>query len=429
MTTTYDPSHPKYRDEADVRHELTRVYDLCHGCRMCIGYCPSFPTLFNAVDRHDGRVEDMTPAEQGQVVDECYQCKLCYVKCPYTPPHEWELDFPRLMLRALASRNEKQGVSLTDRFLSQTDLLGSVSTKLAPLANASVRTPNSLPRRIMEKVIGVSAKRLLPLYAIERFSSWFKKRRSTAPVTDRSVALFPTCLVEYQDPAIGRDTVQVYERNGLGCDLPEGQACCGLPWLDQGHIENFRKQAEQNVQALVDAARNGQDIVVLQPSCGYTIKKDYPQYLHTDDARLVAEHTFDVAEYLMKVHREREGGLNKDFSGTVPKKITWHVPCHLRAQNIGYKSRDLMRLTGAEVTMVDKCSGIDGTWGLRAENYELARRVAKPMVEAVQQAEGQVIAGDCRLANNVIIEETGRQPMHPIQVLARAYGIPEESKS
>jgi glycerol-3-phosphate dehydrogenase subunit C len=203
--------------------------------------------------------------------------------------------------------------------------------------------------------------------------------------------------------------------------------CCGLPWLDQGHVDNFEKQARENVAILAEAAKKGQDIIVLQPSCGYVIKKEYPDYVETDDARLVAEHTFDVSEYLMKVHREREGGLDKEFTGKVPETVTWHAPCHLRAQEIGYKSRDLMRLTGTQIKVVDKCSGIDGTWGLRAENYELARNVAKPLIESITNNNSEVVAGDCRLANNVILEETGRQPMHPVQLVARAYGIPEES--
>ncbi|MFN0072655.1 MAG: heterodisulfide reductase-related iron-sulfur binding cluster [Chloroflexota bacterium] len=429
MTTTYDPHHPKYYDETDMREELTRVYELCQGCRMCVNYCPSFPTLFDAVDRHDLKTEDLTIAEQDQVVDECFQCKICYVKCPYVPPHEWELDFPRLMLRATATRKKDQGVTLTDRALAQTDLIGKISTALAPLANASLGTPGSFPRKIMEKVVGVAAQRILPLYTGERFSAWFKKRGSKPTETERTVALFPTCLMEYQDPSVGHDAVKVYERNKIACTLPEGQQCCGIPWLDQGNVANFQKLARENIAVLADSVRAGQDIVVLQPTCGYVLKKEYPAHVPTEDSRLVAEHTYDVSEYLMKVHREREGGLDKGFTGTVPETVTWHAPCHLRAQEIGFKSRDLIRLTGAQVKIVDKCSGIDGTWGLRAENYLLAKKVAQPLKEAIESQNSQAVAGDCRLANNVIFEETGRTAKHPVQLVARAYGIPEEPGS
>ena len=427
MTTTYDPHDPRYLDEGDLREELTRVYDLCHGCRLCWNLCPSFPTLFDFVDAHDGDVAAMTTAEQDQVVDECYQCKLCYVKCPYIPPHEWELDFPRLMLRAAATRRAQKKVDVNGQVMGRTDLLGKLASRTAPLANKILANPGTPIRRVMEKVGGLASERVLPPYAKQRFSTWWKKRaeRKTAGRNGR-VAVFQTCLVEYQNPQIGKDLVNVYERNDIACDVPEGTVCCGMPWLDSGDIDPFVEQGRKNVEILARAVRAGNDVVVPQPTCGYVLKKEYPDYLKSDDARLVAEHTYDAAEYLMKVHREEGKGLDTEFTGKVPESVTWHVPCHLRAQNIGYKSRDLMKLTGATITVVDKCSGIDGTWGYRAQNYELARKVAQPLKHAIEKAGGDVVAGDCHLANGAITEETGRTPMHPIQVIARAYGIPEE---
>lgn len=428
MTITYDPNHPKYYDEADLREELTRVYDLCHGCRMCFNLCPSFPSLFEMVDNHDGNVEALSKAEQDRVVDECYQCKICYVKCPYIPPHEWQLDFPRLMLRAQAVRHqESKAVDLTDQFLGRTDLLGKLGTAAAPVANRLTGTPGSLPRRVMEKTVGIAAERLLPPYARQRFSTWFKKRRPAAPAKVQGrVALFPTCLVEYQDPAIGHDLVKVLEHNQVACSLPEGQACCGMPWLDGGDVDAFVKQGRKNVAVLADAVRRGHDIVVPQPTCGYVLKKEYPTYVGGEDAQLVAAHTFDAGEYLWRLHKGEGTELVKEFPGTVPDEITYHAACHLQAQNAGLKGRDVLKLTGAKLNVVAKCSGIDGTWGYREENYELARKVAQPLKDAVEKTPDAVIAGDCHLANGAITQETGRAPSHPIQILARAYGLPEE---
>jgi len=426
VTTTYDPRHPRYFDDDDMREELTRVFDLCHGCRLCWNVCPSFSTLFDFVDARDGAVHELTGAEQDQVVDECYQCKLCYVKCPYVPPHEWQLDFPRLMLRAEAVKHEAGGVDVGTQLFGRTDLLGKVGSALAPLVNRGTATPGSFGRRLMEKVAGVAAERVLPPYARQRFSTWFGGRVRAGDGHNGSVAVFPTCMVEYQQPAIGRDLVRVYERNNIACDLPSGVGCCGMPWLDGGDVKAFVGQGERNVPILAEQVRRGRDVVVPQPTCGYVLKKEYPEYLGTDDARLVASHTYDAAEYLMKIHREEGKGLDTDFGGDVPESITWHVPCHLRAQNVGFKSRDLMKLTGAAVTPVEKCSGIDGTWGLRSENYDLARKVAQPLRKAIDDDGAQVVAGDCMLANGAIAEETGRTAVHPLQVIARAYGIPDE---
>lgn len=435
MTTTYDPTHPAYYDEADLRGELERVFDLCHGCRLCLSLCPSFPTLFNTIDSYDGEVAKMTPHDQDKVVDECYQCKLCYVKCPYVPPHEWALDFPRLMLRAEAVRLEKHGSireKITTQALSRTDLLGKVSTVAAPLANAAIGSPGSLVRRVMDATVGIAAERVLPPYARTRFSTWFKKRRAAglSPLgraQQARAAVFATCMVEYQNPAVGQDLVKVYEHNGVRCDLVDA-GCCGAPWLHSGDFEQFKKQASKNLPALAEAVRAGQDIVVPQPTCGYVLRRDYPEYLESDDARTVAEHTYDAGEYLWRLHRGQESSIDTEFPGDVPATVAYHVPCHLQAQNVGLRSRDLLKLTGTKVTLMNRCSGIDGMWGFKADNYELSRKVVQPLAAAVEKADADVVVGDCHLANGAINSETGRSPLHPMQFLARAYRIEPEKE-
>jgi glycerol-3-phosphate dehydrogenase subunit C len=437
VTTTYDPFHPRYFDEADVREEMTRVYDLCHGCRLCFKFCTAFPTLFDHIDRHDDQDSArMTPAEQDQVVDECFNCKLCYVNCPYIPGQsEWNLDFPRLMLRAQQTRARNGELSGRDKLqnqaLGRTDLLGRLSTGVvAPLANATIATPGSLPRRVMEKTVGIASERILPPFARQRFSTWFKKRSApeprTVPQPQAQVALFPTCLVEYQNPAIGRDLVKVYERNGVECSLPEGQVCCGAPWLHEGEVDKFVDQGRKNVRVLADAVRRGNDVVVPQPTCSYVLKNDYVDYIGGPDAELVAAHTYDAAEYLWKLHKADDTALDTEFPGEIPEQITYHAPCHLRAQNIGYRSRDLMKLAGSKITLVAECSAIDGTWGYREQNYDMSRKIARKMADAIEAAGNDTIAGDCHLANGGILQETGTLPLHPLQIVARAYGIPEE---
>jgi glycerol-3-phosphate dehydrogenase subunit C len=445
MTTTYTPDDPAYLDEGDLRVELGRVFDLCQGCRLCFNLCPSFPTMFAFVDARDGDAAAMTVAEQDQVVDECYQCKLCYPKCPYVPPHEWQLDFPRLMMRAHAVRHG-QGLPIrdrvTDQVLGRTDLLGKLSTAAAPLVNALTGTPGSMARRIMDKTSGMASQRLLPPYARTRFSTWFRRRTAaeTTPAdrtaaTHGQVSVFPTCFIEYMEPAIGQDLVKVYERNGVSCSMPEGAKCCGAPWLHQGNIKEFTKAASSNVRSLAREVRAGRHVIVAQPTCAYVVKKDYPLYLAGTplgpDAELVAEHTSDPAEYLVALHKGEGTSLDTEFpgreNGDVPDRVTYHVACHLQAQHIGLKSRDLLKVAGVKATLVQRCSGIDGTWGYRSENYDLARKVAQPMAREIEAAGNEVVCGDCHLANGAIEQETGSRPVHPIQLLARAYGIPQES--
>ncbi len=444
MTTTYDPFHPNYLVESDLREELTRVYDLCHGCRLCFKFCDSFPTLFAYIDEHDDQdAARMTPAQQDQVVDECFQCKLCYINCPYIPGQsEWELDFPRLMMRAeqvlYRTRSASLTTRLTDKALASTDLSGRVGSALAPLANRAIRSPLSPPRKVMEKLTGIAAERILPPFQRVRFSTWFRTRTPKIAGTRRQqvAAVFPTCLVEYQDTRVGKDLVGVYERNGVECRLPEGQVCCGAPMLHQGDVEGFRANATKNIAALSAFLRrarsHGEDVTVVvpQPTCGYVLKNDYVDYVGGPDAELVAEHTKDAAEFLIDIHRAEKAdggtGLDTDFTGPVPETTTYHAPCHLRAQNIGLRSRDLIKLTGTKITLVAECSAIDGTWGLRAENIEMSRRVAAKMAADITKADSEAVAGDCSLANGGIRLETDADPVHPLSLVARAYAIPED---
>jgi len=298
VTTTYDPFHPKYFDEADLRQEMTRVYDLCHGCRLCFKFCTAFPTLFEAIDQHDDQdAAKLTTAEQDQVVDECFNCKLCYVNCPYVPgQHEWELDFPRLMMRSEQvlhrERPRSRQQKATDQVLGRTDLAGKVNTTLAPVVNPVVTSPGSLGRKVMEKVVGIASQRVLPPYARQRFSTWWKKRsplRFSAGARQGRALLFPTCLVEYHAAEVGRDLVRVLEHNKVECSLPAGQVCCGAPWLHAGDVDNFRRQARVNVAVLADAIRAVQAegdepaVVVPQPTCSYILKSDYEDYLDGKD--------------------------------------------------------------------------------------------------------------------------------------------------
>lgn len=423
----YDPLSPTWFDADDARAERDRTFHICSDCRVCVKLCPSFKSLFQMIDELGGteHTEELSAAQHERVVGECFQCKLCYVICPYTPDQqqEWRIDFPQLMLRSLTIHDREGKVTASARLLARTDQQGKVATALAPVVNASAKVKPA--RVVMEKVTGIARDRLLPTFSRIRFSKWFRRR--SAPLTRGrrgDVALFPTCLVEYQEPAIGKAMVGVLEHNGFSCSLPEGEVCCGMPWLDAGDTEKFRDHAQRNVAALLPAVRAGKRIVVPQPTCAYTLKDEYPAFLGTEASREVAAATSDISEFLMERHREEP--LSTEFAGETYESILWQSACHYRAQQIGPKSAQLMGLTGAKVTTVERCSAIDGTWGLRAENVEMARKIAKPLIEKVSESDAQLIAGDCQLSNVAIHEGSGRRPIHPIQVLARAYGIEEE---
>jgi len=421
----FDLTRPQFWDLAAVETELRRVYDICSGCRRCLPLCPSFKVMFDRLDVEsvDGDVEKLPAADLKEVVDLCYQCKLCYNHCPYTPPHRWAVDFPRLMLRARAAAARRSGVSRQDRVLGNAALVGRLGSLAAPLSNWLSEL--AVHRAFMQWIVGIHRKRALPRFHRPTFSAWFRRRekqnRQKRPRRGgaRKVALFATCTVEYNAPAIGRAAVAVLERSGVDVTLPE-QRCCGMPFLDGGAVEECRALIRDNVRTLAAAVREGRQIVSSGPTCSYMLKQEYPWLDGSDDARLVAANTRDLFEYLAELHAA--GALDTRFSRPVGR-ITYHVPCHLRAQNIGTKSADILRaIPDTTVDVVERCSAVDGTWGFKTEYFELSMKVAAPLFDAVRSG-APTVATDCPLAALQIAQGTGVEPRHPIEILARAYGL------
>ena len=426
-----DIRRAEFWDLGAVDRELRRVYDICGGCRRCLPLCPSFKVLFDRMDVEavDGDVDKLPAADVKEVVDLCYQCKLCFNHCPYTPPHRWEVDFPRLMLRARAAHTRKTGLSFQDRMLGNADLVGKLGTLAAPLSNWMNEL--AVHRAFMEAIAGIHKQRNLPKFARLKFSSWFRGRRRRAgaeaksraggSASPRKVALFATCSVEYYATSTGRAAVNVLEKNGVDVSLPP-QRCCGMPYLDGGAVDEAKTLIRDNVASLAAAVREGREIVVPGPTCSYMIKKEYPWLDGSADAKLVAANTRDIFEYLAEL--KAAGELDTSFTKPVGP-VTYHMPCHLRAQNIGHKSADVLRaIPGVAVDVIEKCSAVDGTWGFKKEYYELSMKLARPLFDAVTTG-APVTSTDCPLAALQIEHGTGKKPKHPIEVLAAAYGFEE----
>jgi glycerol-3-phosphate dehydrogenase subunit C len=427
---TLDIRQPEFWRQDAVERELRRVYDICAGCRRCVRLCPSFKVMFDRldVDAVDGDVEKLSAADVKEVVDLCYQCKLCYNHCPYTPPHRWQVDFPRLMLRARSAEARAQGVTRQDRFLGNTELVGRLGSLTAPLSNWMNEFPPN--RAVMQAVVGIHKGRRLPRFHRETFSKWFDQRRRPvpteptmpAPPANLKVALFATCSVEYNDPGTGKATVAVLEKNGVDVSLP-AQRCCGMPYLDGGAVKEAKALIADNARSLAQAVREGREVVVPGPTCSYMLKQEYPWLDGSEDANLVAAHTRDLFEYLSGLHAQ--GRLDTRFPRP-PRKIAYQLPCHLKAQNMGTRSADVLRLTGAEVETVERCSAVDGTWGMKKEYFQLSMKLAEPLFKDIEAARPDRVATDCPLAALQINQGTGRTAEHPIRILASAYGLEVE---
>ncbi len=400
--------------------------DVCHTCRRCYNLCPSFDVLFRALDRPevDGEVDRLATSDLGAFSDLCFECKLCIPHCPYYPPHRWEVDIPRIVLRDRAARVKSEGKpGLRERVLSSTDAVGRVATAAAPLVNA---LNESRPVRVlMEKTLGVHRDRMLPAWAPETFAAWWERRggavepSTRAPRADR-VALFVTCAVNANNPEIGRAAVAVLEKSGCEVVVPP-QRCCGMPFLESGDLDGARECRGTNVTSFLAFVRAGYTVVSPGPTCSLMLKKEYPVLGAEEEAKEVAAATLDLCEFLMRRHSQ--GKLPTDFSRS-PRKVLYQVPCHLKVQDIGFKSRDLLQLIpGAEVVTVERCTGHDGTWSMKTEYFPMSMKVGTPVFAAIEAERPDVVATDCPLAGIQIRQGTGQVAKHPIQVFAEAYGL------
>ena len=427
-----DWQNERFYTEEDLFTELERVYDICHGCRRCFNLCNAFPTLFDAIDESDTMELDGVPrAVYWKVVDHCYLCDMCYMtKCPYVPPHEWNVDFPHLMLRAKAVKFRKDGARMRDRILSSTDTVGRLAgiPIIAQAVNATNRSKTG--RKLVDKLLGVHPDAILPEYHTQTLRKQLGKRApdnvsgETAGPTQGKVVLFATCYGNYNEPGIGEDLAAVLEHNDIPVTLVGKERCCGMPKLELGDLEAVRKAKEVNIPALVELVDAGWDIIAPVPSCVLMFKQELP-LMFPDDADVikVRDAIYDPFEYLMLRHKH--GKLQTDFKQSLGI-VAWHVACHLRVQNIGMKTRDLLQLVpGTTVEPIERCSGHDGTYAVKREFHETSMKICRPVANRVARAEADYYSSDCPMAGHQIQNELGtdKPPVHPLTLVRMAYGI------
>jgi glycerol-3-phosphate dehydrogenase subunit C len=330
---------------------------------------------------------------------------------------------PRLLAREKAQRARRNGITLQDRVLGEPQALGKLTA--GPAAGiANFVNANRLVRKTMEKVAGIAADFPVPTFGSTSFAKWLAHHEPLPSAGPRgTIAIFATCLADYNFPQIAVSATRVLEKNGWAVVRPE-QTCCGMPNIDGGDVEAARRKAALNVAALEREVAAGRKIVSLQPTCGYMIRKEWPELLGTDEARRVAAATVDVMELLEQ--QRRDGSLSRDFT-TGLGRVAYHAACHLRAQKIGYPgSRVLGVIPDTDVEMVEQCSAVDGTWGMKAQHYEMGRRYAQKMVRAIDAREPELVVTDCALSARRILAENHHQAFHPIEALAKAYGVTPE---
>ena len=430
-------NNPDFYDEAKLDAELRRVFDICHGCRRCFNLCDSFPRLFDLVDASPTEELDSVKSEDFKpVIDACTLCDMCFMtKCPYVPPHAFNLDFPHLMLRYRAVEMKKGKVPFTERELTKTDRNGKLGGAVAPLANWAIDTKNALTRPLMEKTIGVDARAHLPKFHGRTFVARAKDAPPVAaegPAKGAKAVLYATCFVNYNNPGIGEAALKVLHKQGVETKVVH-PTCCGMPKLEHGDIADVAARAKKVAAELLPLVDQGYDVVALVPSCALMLKFEWPLILPGDpDIKRLAQATQDLSEYVV--------GLGKRYGlapGMQPLEggVSLHLACHARAQNMGAKGAELLRLLPSpDVAVIERCSGHGGSWGVMKQNFSTAIKVGKPVARQVAKGGKAHVASECPLAADHIVqgvemlgdEAKGGAPQrswHPIELMAKAYGL------
>jgi glycerol-3-phosphate dehydrogenase subunit C len=427
---------PDFADAAKIEAELKRVFEICHGCRRCFNLCDSFPRLFDLIDAAaDGEVDGVAPGDYGKVVEACTLCDLCFMtKCPYVPPHAFDLDFPHLMLRARAAGMGKEGDGAISRQMVETDRNGKLGARVAPLANWAVDTKNHLTRPAMEKLAQIDRRAELPKFYgktfVMRARDAVPELNRAAPAFGRKAALYATCFVNYNNPRIGEALRAVLAFNGVETEVTY-PGCCGMPQFEQGDLARVAGNAKSVALAMKPLIDQGYDIVALVPSCALMLKFEWPLLLPGDeDVKRLARSTFDASEYLVDIAK-KEGlapGLKPLEGG-----VSVHLACHARAQNMGPKAAEMLRLLPqTEITVIERCSGHGGSWGVKKENFDIAIKLGRPVASQAAKSHKRHLASECPLAalhikqGMEMLGEEGHAPSqtyHPIELMALAYGL------
>ena len=421
-----------FYDEQALFDELERVFDICHGCRRCFNLCNSFPTLFDLVDESDTmEVDGVAKSDYWQVVDHCYLCDMCYMtKCPYVPPHEWNVDFPHLMLRAKAARFREHGAPRRDRILSATDKVGNLAGIPVVVNAVNAVNRSKTGRKLLESALGVHRDAPVPAYHSRTARKRLSRLQNAAPgeaqagsLTTGKAALFTTCYCNRNHPDVNDDLVAVFEHNGIAVTLAAREVCCGMPKLELGDLESVQKAKEQNIPVLAKLVDDGWDIVTPIPSCTLMFKQELP-LMFPDDADVikVRDAMFDPFEYLMQRHKD---GLLKTEFASSRGKVTYQVPCHLRVQNIGLKTRDALQLVpDTSVEVIERCSGHDGTYAVKKEFHDVSKKIARPVVNKLKKAGADHFTSDCPMAAEQIVQDVDdHEANNPMSLLRKAYGI------
>lgn len=422
---------PDFLDPKKLDQEMRRVFNICHGCRRCFNLCDSFPKLFDYIDEtEDGEVSSLPSEKFKAVVDACTLCDMCFMtKCPYVPPHEFNLDFPHLMLRYRMFQRKNGEVSNTILQLIKIDRNAKMGILFNKIINWFLNVNNKFLRKILEFFTGIDKRAILPNYNSDTFSNYFKKFKKNIINKNRKrkVVIYSTCFVNFNKKSTGEAAFKVLNHNNVEVEHSY-TGCCGMPYLEQADPDQVVKQAKKISKELLNFVQKGYKVITLTASCGLMLKFEWPLLMPEDeDIKTLSKNTYDIDEYIVDISKKE--GL-KEGLREIDGGVTVHHACHARAQNMGNKARDMLKLIpNIKIDIVEKCAGHGGTFGLMKTTYDIANKVGKSTANTVKRKNNKYLASDCPLAGkhlNQLANDTkivSDKALHPIELIAKSYRL------
>jgi len=426
-------NHPDFLDKKKLDDEMRRVFDICHGCRRCFNLCDSFPKLFDMIDESKNEdVESLSSDQFSPIVDSCTLCDMCFMtKCPYVPPHEFDLDFPHLMLRYRVLQKKQNKLPKVPAQLAKIDRNAKIGIALSWFINWMSNIKNKILRKILESITGIDKTAKLPVYNSETFTNYFKRNNKSINMETsekkRKVVIYSTCFVNFNKKDTGIAALKVLKKNGV--EVQEAYpGCCGMPFLEQADLPKVVEQAKKVSTVLLKWVDKGYKVITLTASCGLMLKFEWPLLLpENKNIKKLSKNISDIDEYIVDISN-KEGlveGLQEIDGG-----VTVHHACHARAQNMGNKARDMLKLIpNIKIDVVERCAGHGGTFGIMKETHDLALKIGRPTAKQIKNNNNKYMASDCPLAGNhlkqleVDTNIKNDEALHPIELLAKAYKL------
>ena len=377
-------------------------------------------------------VESLSSEQFAPVVDACTLCDMCFMtKCPYVPPHDFDLDFPHLMLRYRAAQKKQGKLSSIPRQLAEIDRNSKFGVMFSKFINWFSDIKNKLFRKILQFIAGIDVRVQLPKYNSETFSNFFKKNNQLINYNtkniNRKVVIYSTCFVNFNKKNTGVAALKVLKKNGV--EVKEAYpGCCGMPFLEQADLQKVVEQAKKVSTDLLKWIDKGYKVITLTASCGLMLKFEWPLLLPQDEKiKKLSSNVMDIDEYVVDI-ANNEGlaeGLHEIDGG-----VTVHHACHARAQNMGIKARDMLKLIpNVKIDVVERCAGHGGTFGVMKETHSLAVKVGRPTIRQIKTKNNKYMASDCPLAGKHLKQLeadtniSNDEALHPIELVAKSYKL------